>query len=96
MAKLNLNKPLLNETGEQVMQGTTLGKALGAVMLKAELTSEVDILKFFTWALELGKTGILELDEVDTKTLKTFVVEAPRLFVIAKGPILQAISKLKF
>ena len=37
MAKLNLNKPLLNETGEQVMQGTTLDRLISIIKLKHEV-----------------------------------------------------------
>lgn len=96
MKKLNLNKPLLDETGKEVMKPLTLASSLGNTMLKSEQTTEVDILKLYTWALTLGKTGILELDEADAKALKTFVIEDPTLYIIVKAPILKEIDKLKF
>lgn len=94
--KLDLNKPLLDEGGQVVMSPLTLGTSLGSTMLKSENTTEVDILKLYTWALELGQKGVIELDKTDAKILKDFVIAAPNLFVIVKAPILKEIENLKF
>ena len=96
MEKLNLNLPLVDENGKAVMEKTTIAQLLGGTLLQSDTTSETDILKFFTWALELGNKGVIELDESDARKLKNFVVSNKPIFVILKHPILQAIDNLKF
>lgn len=96
MAKLNLNRPIVDESGEQVMAGSTIAKALGGTMIKSVSTVEADILKFFTWATELGKSGIIDIDEGDSKTIRDFVVNNEEVFVIIKAPVLKALADLKF
>lgn len=106
MAKLNLNRPIVDEMGdpikkpnskgELIVDDTTLAKALGGIMIKSVSTVEADILKFFTWASELGKTGIIDIDEGDSKTIRDFVVNNADVFVIIKAPVLKAIDNLKF
>lgn len=96
MAKLNLDLPIIDELGNIVMKETSLAKALGGIMLKSTSTSDSDILKYFTWALELGKKGFVEIDKADAKTIKDFVVGNSEIFIIVKAPILQAIDALKF
>ncbi len=96
MAKLNLNRPIVDENGEQVMADSNLAKALGGTMIKSVSTTEADILKFFTWATELGKSGTIDIDEGDSKTIREFVLNNEDLFVIIKAPVLKAIDDLKF
>lgn len=96
MTTLNLTKVLTDESGEATKPETTLAKALGAIMIKSGTTDESQILKFFTWALELGQKGKIELDKADASTLRKFVVEHPDLFIIVKAPVIQEIDKLKF
>lgn len=93
--KLDLNLPILDQSGKEVLD-TTLAQALGGCMLNSENTSEVNILKYFTWALELGKTGELELDAADVVLLKNYIIENPTLFIIVKAPILKELEKLEF
>lgn len=96
MAKLRLNIPLMDEEGKPVVPSATLAKVLGSTMLKSGNTVESDILKFFTWALELGKSGEIELDKADSVFLNKYIVEEPNLFIIVKAPIMQEIENLKF
>lgn len=96
MKTLDLNIPITDEAGTKLPSGTTLAKSLGSTMLQSGQTKESDILKLYTWALQLGKTGILELDEADAVALKTFIIENTQLYIIVKAPVLKEIEKLKF
>lgn len=107
MEKLDLNLPVLNEIGEPVMapknvagkpvmDQLSLATSLGGSLLESGDTSEVGILRLYTWALELGKTGIIELNQADAEELKQFVINNEALFVIIKAPILKELEKLKF
>lgn len=96
MAKLNLNRPLVDEKGEQTMIDTNLAKLLGGALIRSASTEESDILKFYLWATELGKSGILDLDEADSKKLKNWLVKNEDVFIIVKAPILKMLDDMKF
>lgn len=96
MKKLDLNIQITDESGKPLANGVTLAKSLGSTMLQSGETKEVDILKLYMWALQLGKDGIIEIDKLDLIILKTFVIENKSMYIIVKAPILKAIEELKF
>lgn len=96
MAKLNLNLPIVDETGSQVTPERTVGQTLAFTMIKSVNEQEGDIIKFFDWAQKLGSNKVLEIDEGDVKKLKDFVLKNKELFIIVKAPILKALDKIKF
>lgn len=104
MEKLNLNLPIIDEKGEPVQfkisegkfEERTYAQVLGGTLLQSTSTADSDILKYFTWAMELGKNGFIEIDKADAKTIKVFVTGNPEIFIIVKAPIIQAIDALKF
>lgn len=96
MAKLNLNKQVVDEMGQSIKSDKTLGQTLAFTLIKSINKNEGEILKYFEWAGKLGKNESLTLDEGDAKILKDFVLGNDDLFVIAKAPILKAVDALKF
>lgn len=96
MKKLDLNVPILDANGDVAIENTTIAQALGNIMINSTSTSENDILKMFTWALQLGENGCIDIDEADSKTIKDFIVNNKEVFVIIKAPVLKAIDDLKF
>jgi hypothetical protein len=96
MAKLNLNIPMLDENGEVIMEGRTLGLGIGAQLLQTNFQDENDIIKFFGWAGTLSRNEELELDKADAAKLKEFIINDPNLYLVSKAPALELIDKLKF
>jgi hypothetical protein len=96
MAKLNLNVPVVDETGSILNPEKTLGQTLAFVMVKSINKVETDIIKFYDWAQKLGENKPLEIDEADSKKLKDFVINNEDMYLVVKAPIIKAIDKLKF
>lgn len=94
MKKLDLEKPIYDETGAQVMTKQTLGTALAKALMHAAPTNEVDIDKFHGWGTILGKRAEFKIDEGDLKKLKMFVVTHPELHTIIKQPLIKEFNKL--
>jgi len=97
MEKLNLEGLVLDEKGVPIEGGKlTFGRALGKAMLTSNSTAEVDILKLFKWAGELSRTDEIEVDEIDAKIIKDFIINDENLFILVKAPIIKVIDALKF
>lgn len=96
MAKLNLNTPLLDESGNEIKEGQTLAKALMPALTRRGSVDETDIFKYYSWGLKLSTDGFIEIDKADAKALKKIIIEDPNLFIITKVPIIELIDNLKF
>lgn len=92
---LDLNFPLkgLPNNGDPGADlGTTAARVLAEALMSA---TKGDALKQYEQAIMLAGCGKIDLDSSDKETLQRFVKENDNLRVIAKGPILKAISELK-
>ena len=96
MAKLNLKELVVDEEGLPIEGNLTFGRALGRAMLTSNSTAEIDILKLFKWAGELSRTYMIEIDEIDAKTIKNFIINDENLYILVKAPIIKKIDLLKF
>ena len=82
ITKLDFNRQLLGPT-DQVL-GQSLGELLSNTLLGAAAKPPLST-KYFIWAIELVKSGIIEIDEVDAQALREFIDNSDVLTVLAKG-----------
>lgn len=87
MNLINLDVPANDLTGSPV-PNTNLGKLLAVHLAQAK---QGPSLKYFDWALTLHKTGKLEIDDADLRTL-TDLVEGLQLESFIKAPILRILT----
>jgi hypothetical protein len=89
--KIDLQKPLLELDGSD-SKGDPLAKWL-ANMLKVSRTG--DAIKYLDWAIELTKSGVLELDDSDYDALKQFIKEDSTVVNLVKGQLLREFLNAK-
>lgn len=96
--KINLDKPLLFLDGEPVYEPKLDGTGrsdnpiiLGKILANNLSSMQEGGLKYFHWALDLFKTGILELDATDLVEFKN-AVKKTQLNNLMKGRIEEAIA----
>lgn len=99
MTKLNFKVPFLTMDGqpflEQVNQTETrpillsklLGNTLGGFAAKPPIDTT-----YFSWIIELGKSGVLEVDDNSKETLIKFIKEDGGFTVIQKGRLLEVFN----
>ena len=92
MITINLNKDFLGLDGKAVEGQDNLAKLLGNIMGNS---TQGDALKYYAWALELYKTGILKVDDVDCDTIYNLIKDHATVSVILKGQILALIKEAK-
>ncbi len=73
-------------------QPIPLAKPLSNILKAAQAG---DALKYLDWAIDLAKTGKLELDESDFETLHKFVKDHQQSQVILRGQLLRAMNDAK-
>lgn len=88
MAKLNLNKAVLNLENEEIV-GSNMGKILASELANY---TQGDPLKFMHWAKKFYDGEELELDQTDLQTLKDFIVINNNLTNLTKSRILESIN----
>ncbi|HVY69677.1 MAG TPA: hypothetical protein VHH73_07085 [Verrucomicrobiae bacterium] len=82
---LDLNKPLREVDGSEA-GADPLSKWL-ATMLKSSRSG--DAVKYLDWAIELTKSGKLELDTADFDHLRDFVKNDSTIVALVKGQLLK-------
>lgn len=93
--KFDFKKPMLDidgepakESGKQLICGDLLAQAL----MEARMSEEDIILKFFAWALELKKTGVISLDKVDEDKLRKWILTNPSIMNLGKGRFIEVLD----
>jgi len=96
MSKVKLGFQINDEEGKVIGDGRSAGKILaGSLMRTASKDKEADILKYYDWAMKLGKNEPLELDEGDVTILKDFITKDEMMFVLVKAPLIRALNNAK-
>jgi len=88
--KFDFKKPLLGASDEIVSDENgpvILNDFLSKIIMRSNINDST--IKFFDWALELVKSGILHLDPTDQDTLKKFIEKNPQLTVLVKGRLIE-------
>ena len=90
---IELNEPIKDLDGKpMVPDGLTVGKVLGNVLVNQP---EGNAVKFYEWAMSWHKGQIVEVDTSDWDLIYKFVENNKTLNVLAKYPILMALSDAK-
>lgn len=84
---LDFNKPLLNNKNEP-MGKILLSDSLAQALMNSSVKPPIDA-KYFLWGMELGKTGILKVDDIDKKILSDFIDNSESLTVLGRGRLRQ-------
>lgn len=92
MNTLDFSAPVRNSKGEVPTQGgQTLGEVLSNVLLSSAIKPPMDA-KYFSWGLELVKTGVIMVDDVDKKELLKLVNETDQLNVLGRGRLKEVLD----
>lgn len=92
MNKINLSGKILNMKGEEFPTAQSLAELLGNALMGAAVKPPVST-KYFSWALACGKDGIIEVDDIDKKTLIDFISESDGFNVLGRHRLLEAFDK---
>lgn len=87
--KLNLTKSFTDLDGKE--SETNMGKVLANMLASAQ---KGDAIKFYDWAISLFRTGVIEIDESDKKTLEKFVTASGASMAI-QGQLLKVLDSTK-
>jgi hypothetical protein len=88
--KLNFNTPVLDIKGEP--QKDLLSELLANMLMNAPAREPLTT-QYFVWGLELHKTGVIEVDDAQIKTLKEFLGNPEtKLTVLGKGRLDEVIA----
>lgn len=93
--KINLNKPFLNIDGEVLKNGETdsnMGKSVGNYLAQ---TNKGNAIKLFALAIDFHKTGEVEVDEADFKTIRDMVETNDGFANLAKAQVLKEMDDAK-
>lgn len=87
---IDLTALVLSADGVPVADGTTLGKLLSNEIMSSSINEEP--MKYFDWALDLRKSGVIIVDNTDKQKLVTMITNSSTLNVLGKGRLLSAIN----
>jgi hypothetical protein len=87
--KLDFNFNLTDLDGQPI-ENANAGKLLANTLVQQ---TKGDAIKFLEWALSLNKGEIIDLDTSDQLTIKNFIKDSESLSILAKGQLLQVLSK---
>jgi cytochrome c-type biogenesis protein CcmH/NrfG len=96
--KINLNKPFTNLEGTAIPEtqdGKTLtnqGKSLAQYMAQ---TNKGNAIKLLALAIDLHKTGEIEVDEADFKTIRDMVESNEQYSNLVKAQIMKELDEAK-
>jgi hypothetical protein len=88
--KLDFNKPFIGLDGNAVPDHPTLGKLLGNAIAAQ---GKGDVLKLFSWAMDLYQGKAIDLDKSDQKTLQDFITNDQTITILGKGQLLQVFDQ---
>lgn len=80
------NNPAVDANGQVV----TLGKLLSNEIMGASIND--DPMKYFIWALDIRKQGVISLDDPDKARLVQIVATSTNLTVLGKGRLIGTIN----
>ncbi len=86
---IDLTPLVLSADGTPAADGTTLGKLLSNDIMGSSINDEP--MKYFEWALDLRKTGVIVVDSTDKEKLVNLITNSTGLNVLGKGRLLEAI-----
>lgn len=89
IVKLDFSIPFLDPKGRSI--GQTVGETVSTLLMQSPAKPPLST-KYFGWGLELVKSGIIEMDEVDKKGLIELINNSDNLTVISKGRILEVLD----
>lgn len=87
MILLKFKTPIIDSKGVEV-EKSDLGELLSNTLMISTARPPL-VTKFFSWALELNKSGSILLDDTDKKSLQEFIESSDSLTVLAKGRLLE-------
>lgn len=91
ITKLDFSKPLLTAKDESV--GITLGETLSNVLMSSPAKPPLST-KYFIWGLDLMKSGVVELDDVDKTSLIDLIDNSEQITVLVKGRLHEVIDNI--
>lgn len=91
MRKIDLNIKLIDFNGQEIEKSDTINKILAGFLLRQ---TKGDPIKYFDWAMKLGKDGILEADQSDIDKLKELIDKSEELTVLVKAPLIKALKEV--
>lgn len=89
MTTLNFKVPVLGADGQP--GPSNLNDLFSGLLMNSPIKGAVSA-KYFYWALELVKSGVLTVDDPDIKTLKDFIEESDSLTVLGRGRLLEVFN----
>ena len=102
--KIDLNKDVLDfengETKPLVMRNAD-GSSAGVATMRSQLANMLkysrtgDAVKYLGWVIDLGQTGVLEVDEADYQHLVEFVNKNDMTSRLVAGQILREMQRGK-
>lgn len=90
--KLDFSGPLLTAKGDPT--GVTLGEAFSNLLMTAPAKPPLST-KYFGWGLDLVRTGIIEVDDVDKKTIIDVVEQSDQITVLTKGRLSEVLNPIQ-
>lgn len=91
IVKLDFSAPLLTAKGE--LTGITVGESLSNILMTSPAKPPLST-KYFSWGIDLVKTGIIELDEIDKKSLVDVIDNSDQITVLVKGRLHEVIDNI--
>lgn len=91
--KFDFSNPFLSPKGESV--GQTLGEVLSNTLMTVSAKPPLST-KYFSWGLELIKSGVIEIDETDKKSLEDFINNSDNITVLTKGRLNEVLCPSTF
>lgn len=91
IVKLDFSNPILTAKGE--LTGVMLGESLSNILMTSSAKPPLSG-KYFSWGLDLAKSGIIEVDEVDKKLLIDLIDNSEQITVLAKGRLHEVIDNI--
>lgn len=93
MTTINLKVPMLGGDDQEVVPSILLSKLLSDLIMGSSISDEP--LKYFDWALDLRKSGVIAVDDTDKEKIVNFINGSQNLTVLGKGRLLRVIKEAK-
>lgn len=93
--KFNFKMPFTDPDGEILKDGgkqVDMNELLSNNMMSSSINETGFVMKFFNWAIDLKKEGVLILDEADKKKISDWIETNPQLTLLSKGRLMNILE----
>lgn len=92
--KVSFDSPLVNLNGEPVLGENDKPAFIGRFLANALMNhTKGDSIKFYDWAKQMYKGGVVDFDRADQDTIKKFIKDSEQLTHLMKAQMLELFEK---